>query len=876
MSTLFGKPDYKKTLNIYVNKGEYGKALKIAVKNGDKFYDEDEITKAIDVYLFLLSLLKGKNVIEHSLYERLYEKLIPLLFEDSQEEEALNYSLDLIDEKLMLKKDREAFDILNALKEQFPESEAVVLKAVEVNLSKDDVNNALKELDNAISSIGPKPKFIELAGEILLKIHRYEDAYDYFNALLAVDPDNQLAKQRISELESAFALSKAPKIKAKKTKNEPTSGNTEVGNVEKTKEMVKKVFENSSKLSESYERKQGTPELKGKRNTLSELKENKNSTDKKVIPNKQPTRSEVNVKKNDKSNYLSNEINNSTSKISKSTEHEEDEVIERDKYKPLLTVVKDPLYISAIKTFLKDEKQGYDALISVAERYETINLIDAEYVYLKLFLFAPRNSRVARKLISLYDKIESIYDVKEVKAEKLFVSFIAVKNNSGAEKLEFLKQMERELPVELFVKVQIFKTLSTLGREEEALKYFVDIRDKINNNDLNEIADIAFATVKDDAQGLEVIAHTLYNKRIKTSESFKYFYTLGNILFNSGNKPDGLKWLLRANEVNKLSLDDYIKIAEYIKELPLDTEKDVVAAALNGYVGVVSKDKKDYLFRLILSLKPHNTLYIRHYAEYLSIEKSFKEEAGVLKLLVEKSDLNLAEFINNKMREIAPYLSIDDLREFEKFFNLAKLNAGLLSVYEIMLQKDPSNEEAKIKYLVISIEMEDESNILHFFSENEPSHEYINLVSDKITEYEQMRIKSMLDYHIHFVLGFLYYLVERFEESIASLQFVVRSHRFEPLMHLFLGMSFEKIALSEFALKQYQMIIDSGVENNEVTALALYRMAIIAQKSGDIRKSLELAKRSYALFADENVEKFINNIPGDSEGKIIKMEDKDK
>lgn len=877
MSALFGKPDYKKALNNYVSKGEYEKALKLAIKNGDKFYDKGEITKAIDVYLFLLSLFRSKNIIEHSLYEKLYEKLIPLLFENNQEEEALNYSLDLIDEKLVLKKDNEALEILSALKEQFPESEEVVLKTVEVYLSKNDIQNALKELDNAISSIGPRPKFIELAGEIFLKIHRYEDAYDYFNALLAVDPDNQLAKQRISELESAFALSKTPPLNNQKFKNETPANSAE---------KSEKVVENVQKASgNAYEKEDSIPQIKisqakDNRNVLSEFKEDKNFEVKEKPSTKRGVFTEN--KKIEMSN--DSDVSHSNDKTGKTTNKFPEEAlksnksisINKDKRESLLTVVKDPLYINAIRTLLKDEERGYDALVSVAEKYETISLIDAEYVYLKLFLLAPGSSKVVRKLLSLYNKIASVYDIKDVKAEKLFVSFVAAKNSSGAEKLEFLKQIEKELPNELFVKVRIFKILSILGRREEALKYFSEIKDKISNKVLNEVADVAFAAVKNDVKGLEVIAHVLYRKGVRTGESFKYFYTLGNILFNSGNKPDGLKWLLRANEVNKLSLDDYIKIAEYIKELPLDEEKDIIAAALNGYIDVVSEGKKDYLFKLILSLKPYNAVYIKRYAEYLSEKKRFREEADMLKLLIEKMDLNSAEFVNSKISEIVSYLGIKDLEKLEQFFSFVKSNSGLLNVYEIMLQKDPSNIEAKIKHLIISVEMEDEDNILHFFKENEPSHKYIDLVSDKITEYEQLRLKSMLDYHIHFILGFLYYLVERFEESIASFQFVVRSHRFEALMHLFLGMSFEKIALEEFATKQYEMILSTEPNNNEIVAFALYRMAVIAHKNGDMKKAFELSKRSYTLYADQRVKKFMESIPNDSETKILKMEENDK
>ncbi len=871
MSALFGKPDYKKTLSTYVNRGEYKKALKFAIKSGDKYYDNGEVNKSIGVYLFLLRLFRNKNVVDHSLYERLYEKLIPLLFESNQEEEALNYSLDLIDEKLVLNKDSEVLDILSALKEQFPESEAIVLKTVEVYLSKGDVQSALKELDKAISSIGPKPKFIELAGEILLKIHKYEDAYDYFNALLAVDPDNQLAKQRISELESAFALSKTPPLKNKEVKEETGAKTTE--NVKGTV-----VSTSSESLSKPSQEKQINAEATSNRNVLAKLKNGQHPENKKVDLAEQTMPDKVKVVDNKPNGaHSKGEISKDVNKLLANQEKSRiDNSTEKDKYKPLLAISKDSLYVKAIKSFLKDEKQGYEALISVAEKYETTNLIDAEYIYLKLFAFEPTNSKVAHKLLSLYDKIASVYDVNEVKAEKLFISLFAAKNSSGIEKLEFLKQIEKELPDELSVKIEILKNLSLLGKKEEALKYFNEIKDKVSSKDLNEVADITFSTVKNDVKSLEVIARVLYRKDIKTSTSFKYFYALGNILFNSGNKPDGLKWLLRANEVNKLSLDDYVKIAEYIKGLPLDTEKDVVAEALNGYVDIAGKDRKDYLFKLILSLKPHNVLYVKRYAEYLSANKRFKEEVSMLKVLAERLDINSAEFVNNKIHEVAQYLGIGDLKTFEKFFDFAQLKLGVLSVYEIMLQKMPSDEEVKIKHFIVSVEIEDEDNILHFFRENDPSHKYMSFVSNKISEYEQLRLKSMLDYHIHFVLGFLYYLVERFEESIASFQFVVRSHRFEPLMHLFLGMSFEKIALAEFATKQYEMILNSNSVSRNITAFALYRMAIIAHKNKKKKKALEFAKRSYELVPDENIKRFIESIPDDSEDKILKMEESDK
>jgi tetratricopeptide (TPR) repeat protein len=371
MSALFGKTDHKKVLRAYIEKGEYEKALKFAVKIGDKFYDEEEMEKAIDTYLLLLELMEGKDVSNHSLYEKLYEKLIPLLFENGQEEEALKYSLLLVNEKVALKKDKEAFDILSALESQFPNSPEIVLKKVELYLSNGDSQSALNSLNNAIASIGPKPKFIELAGEILLNLHKYQDAYDYFNALLAVDPDNEIAKQRISELESALELSKTSLVKIHKE-------NGEIGNVPQVKESV-----NPGNAEENNTRRV--------RNVLSELKKETAALSHPVANknvNAKETTSKINIEKTQevipKGKQQKKESKKDFSENEKTSvaviNNNQDDLV--DKQKPLLKIVKDPMYVSALQTFLKDEASGYNALLSVAEKYETINPIDAEYIYI--------------------------------------------------------------------------------------------------------------------------------------------------------------------------------------------------------------------------------------------------------------------------------------------------------------------------------------------------------------------------------------------------------------------------------------------------------------------------------------------------------------
>jgi tetratricopeptide (TPR) repeat protein len=150
------------------------------------------------------------------------------------------------------------------------------------------------------------------------------------------------------------------------------------------------------------------------------------------------------------------------------------------------------------------------------------------------------------------------------------------------------------------------------------------------------------------------------------------------------------------------------------------------------------------------------------------------------------------------------------------------------------MAKDPNNKIALIKFFITSVEGESLKEIFRFFDQFPPSHVYTSLVDPFIEKYKARQGKEPFNFHIHFALGFFYFLTERYEEAIASFQFVVRSHQFEAFMHYFLGICFEKILLQDFAATQYNMAVNMESSLPEVKLNALYRLGILYKEHGKI------------------------------------------
>ncbi len=840
MSALFFKKDYFKQIESLVEAGKFEAALNVAIKVGDSFYEKNEPEKASDLYEKLIKLFEEANFSDRKVFEKLYEKLIPLLFEEGKTEEAMEKSLKLIDIKIALDKNEEADEILSALKEEFRNNEKVFLKDVDINLRKGRVEDALDTLKYMIAHISPDPKYMELATELLLKLDRKKEALDYINTLISLDPGNAFAEAKLKEL-----------------KIEPDKG------VKKDNLQNKQFSERDINKVKNISNKQSAGKT-GKVDTKlgSSQKDNKPSFYRKT----------ASVKKNENGDLSQkSSVDSSTKEVesqvkSKETENKKkseeihrqisNEVFEQEEYK------------SAVLNLLADSDDAFNKLMDLAGKYENEEkLYEAEYLYLKAFVVKPEDGKVVEDLIRIYDKTKRTED-------KIFILRIAEKYAKGRKKVEYMVKISELAPDNDLVKMQIVKNAALLGDKDLALRYF-NLAKNIDKDkrSLNEILDLLFPLVNKDLDILKGFAVKIKRVGLDTKTAFKYYLATGKLLFSMGDKPEGLKWLMRANEIEKLPLEDYIKIAEYIKEVPLDTEKDIVASALNGYIDVISsEDEKEHIFKLILSLKPNNTLYIKKYAEFLKSKGKYKEVAHLVKKLISKSDVNSLDLVGESLPKIAEYLDDETLIKAAELFVIDGNTFKAAEIYEILQLRNPDDKQYLIKKFVLQIENEDIENIVKFFDKTPPSHNFSDFVEPEILKFEKKRTLSPFDYHVHFVLGFLYYLTERYEEAIASFQFVLRSHRFEILMYLFLGMSFEKIGLPDFAIKRYQAALEANVENEFIKKMTYTRIISLLIKQGKFKEAREFVqKATNSGVAGEEIAELVKSIPDDD--KIIHIKE---
>ncbi len=813
MSALFFKKDYFKRIESLVDTGKFESALNLAIKIGDSLYDKGDLKDALDLYEKLLDLFKRSNFSDNKVFEKLYEKLIPLLFEIGKTEQAIEMSLILVDIKIALEKSEEAKEILYALKREFKDNEKVLLRDVDINLREGRTEDALQTLKYMISHISPDPKYIEIAVEILLKLGRKDEALDYLNTLISIDPGNVFAETKLREI-----------------KGESTSVN----------QNEEPIF-NESKIAESKEEQ-------GPRGQKKEVFNGE------VNPKVPLSRKTASVKK--------------ISVLNKGQKHSFKKETENvEKYNAIYDeFFKKKEYKNAIVKVLDNPKRSFTLLLNLADDCkDRKKFLEAEYYFLKAFLIEPESKLVVEKLANIYEQTGR-------KEDKVFVLKAAVKYAKGNEKINYLVKISELVPDNYTVKAEIVREACAIGEKEVALKYFNQIK-STDKNLINELFELLFPLVSKDLNVLKNLALKMKSLNMKTKTTFKYYLTVGKLLFNMGDKPEGLKWLMRANEIGKLPLEDYVQIAEYIKDIPLDTEKDIVAAALNGYADVITSDEeKGRILKLILSLKPNNTLYIKKYAEFLKSKGKYKDVAYLIKKLIAKADVNSLDLVGSSPSKIAEYLDDNILIKAAELFIIEGDTVKAGEIYEILQRRNPDNKQYVVKNFILQVENENIESIVKFFENVSPNHNFANFVEQEISKFEKKRTLSPFDYHVHFVLGFLYYLIERYEEAIASFQFVLRSHRFEILMYLFLGMSFEKIGLPDFAIKRYQSALDSNIENDFIRRVIFERIISILTRQGkfdEARRFGEKALRSGVK--DEKIVKLVESIP--NEDKIIHMKE---
>lgn len=762
MSALFGKKNYVAVFERLVKNGDIPGALKEAVREGDSLYDLGHLDEAIFLYSSFLDILKANNVQDDKIYEKIYEKLAPLYLAQESVRKGIDTVLLLIDKKIALGKKGEAQSLMKSLVKNSPLDMEDYLKIVENYVKIGFLSDAFNIVEGLIQKSGANERLLKLGGEILYHLGKLEDALSYFNALLAINSDDEFSRSRVKEIEEAIHR----KTESKETIQETVESNLSPPTVKE--ETPSNAARPTIKVSEEPVE---TPP-----------------------PITHPIKEKI------------------------------EEILHNN-----------PDYAKALEEIKKgNEQQAIELLKEIAQKFEEEDYLISEFLYSRILVLDPSN-------LTIYKRLSSLYKSRERLDESIFYLEVALKHAKGERKIEILNELSALIPQDKRVKFELFTAYLEESKVKDAIDTLLTFED---NADIEKGALQLLPYISDDIQTLTTVSKFLKNKEISGKTAYPFFYNPGKAFFNKGDKEEGTKWLILAHKISKLPLEDYIMIGEYIKNMPLDVEKNIVAEALHEEVNnVQDKERKQYIMRLLTELAPKKIPYLSGYLQFLLSTETHPEEGrDILLKLVRQNPVDLAELIFNATMSLKDSLELDDLSTIATFFDLLEKNNEASAIYELILQRDPENKIAFLKFFIMNLEKESVPDIMHFLETFSPSHNYETMVNPFIEKYREIQSKNPFDYHNHFVLGFLYFLTERYEEAIASFQFVVRSHKHLAFMYYFLGLCFEWIALPDFAVVQYQNSLKLSGENNKISLSALFRLYSIYRARGNLeeaRKALE-------------------------------------
>ena len=822
MSALFGKKNYGEIFERLVRSGSIDLALREAIKNGDTLYELGNIDEAILNYNTLLSIFIKNNVSKHESYEKIYEKLAPLYLESGNSKKGIETVLALIDKKITLKKAKEAVNLLKALESNFFNDTALMLKITEVYVKLGFFSEAFEIVDKLIEKDSKNVDLLKMGGELLYKLGRFEESYTYFNAIIMLAPKDEFAKSRLDVLKSQQVKGEKEET-AKFIETPPVETVPSSENIPVLKELEIPAEAHGEKTQQPIE-EMPTPVEKKEIPAVTEpvKTEETRKTVKQVLP----------------------ETSEGAGSIK--------EILHAD-----------PEYLEALENIKKgDERKGIELLKKAAERFENIDSEISEYIYDKILVFDPEDIEVKLKLAGIYKEKKEIEDC-------IFYLRSALKSSKKVEKLQVLKELTSLLPEDMGIKTEVFNSLIELKEFDDAFEIFFKLTDK---DTIENFASKTLPLLKEDVHSLGRVSRFLRGKGFSDMLSHQYFYLYGKALLNMGENVEGIRWLISAHRIAKLPLDDYVMVAQYIKTLPLEGEKDIVGDAILGYIeSIEDLDKKAELLRLVLELKPEKVSYLVSFLNMLIKRETIeKETVSILLRLVQMKPVSYADFIYNVTLKLVDNLNIEELNIIATFFDVLDKKEEATKIYSIVMNKDPGNKNVLIKFFITHIEGESLNEIMGFFDQFLPSHTYLSLVEPFINKYRERQSKEPFDYHVHFVLGFLYFLTERYEEAVASFQFIVRSHQFEAFMHYFLGVCFERILLEDFAMTQYKMAIKMEGNLAEVKLNALYRLSILYRAQGKINEYRDTLSEIVSINPDFKDAGFLfESLP--SEEKIIDL-----
>ncbi|MGC8575846.1 MAG: hypothetical protein ACP5L3_04920 [Caldisericum sp.] len=829
MSALFGKKDFRRDLQNLIQKGDIKGACDYAIKNSSNYEDLGNFDDAILILKTLIELLHENKIDKKDCLELALEKIIALYIEINEVDKVIENSIELARLKIDLSKTSEAVQLLKMIDLRYKLNTNQMKEIIKIYTSIGHYPNALKLIDRVLQKEKDK-ELIKLAGDILYNSSDFEKALEYFKALSVLDPDNEYAKKKIDEIERM--------LRALNRNNE----NVEQKILRKEEKLEERAFEEEPTIAtnETFNKVAQTPVKESiKENIKEELTEDKikDLNEKLVIEEKTEER-----KEDQKPEITKSEVISEKTTISKPQR---------------INLENIPEYIEALTHIEHGNiKEGVKILETLALDFEGKDIDTAIEIYEKILLIDPTNVSVAKKISKI------LLDKGRTK-EAIFYLRSASNSIDPKARLEALLSLKELIPQDENILNRIFNTYIELGNINDAFEILKQFSDEELSRNLEDFFDY----VKDNLSILSKVSKFISSKKIDEFIKFKYLHRTYELYSLSNDKIESIKWLIKAHSVHKLSLDDYLKGAKILKDLKLPEEAEIIAQSIYEYIELENDPLKAFeLSNVIIDLNINKPLY---YAKHLELAKRIGKNDVVL-LMVDKiishNAVQYAELVYDSLKERFKDFDIDTLIKLANYFEIAGLSNASYEINLEILKKDPLNANALAKTFIYAVEKGDEKEILSFLEKFPPSASYANIIEPVIEKYNNLKNKNPFDPTYHFIIGFLYFFTERYEESIAYFQFVIRSNRNKPLMRLMLSICFERTMLHDFALKQLELgLSEDGIP--EVKKELLYRYAVMKKNLGDVISARKALTELLKMGDYKDAKLLLETLP--SEGKII-------
>ena len=881
MSSLFGKKDFRRDLQDLISKGNIKDACNYALNNASSYEELGSLSEAESILKTFIELCDQNKKDEVSCIEVVLERLVSVLIEENSFDNVIEYSIKLSNLKIKLGKATEAIQLLKLIDSRYKLSPVQMRKIVDAYISAEHFPNALKLIDRILEK-EQDLDLIKRAGDISFNMGNFDKALDYFNILLVLDKNNGYALSKVEEIKKILAVLSEGEKKAEMPNKEVRKEKI-VATVQETITFTGENLELDKNIQTPTEEKIITDKINENPSELELIKEipfveTKETPQVEELKETYQKEKPTEVAKIEKEEI--SKIEEAKEKQVGDLESQPKEILETEKKIKSEEIEKAPKETPAKKaTLVLEENPEYkEALLYVengnieeakkiletlALNLEESNVEFALEIYEKILLIDPSNVAIAKRIAKIL--------LEKNRKEEAVLYLRSVANSSDkTASLDALFALADILKDNLEVKKEIFYRLVELGKFEDAIQ----ILKVFPTDNLNKFLTDLLPFVKDAPSVMLQVSKFIKQKDINSDIKFNYFYNTYKLYFDDIDQIEGIKWMIQASLIKKLPLDDYAKAVDFLKEAKLPEESEIVAQSLYSYLEMLNDPKEAYaLSSKIISLNVSKPIY---FAKQLELAQKIGDKENILSMalkLAEHNAIQFAEEIKDAISGMLDSIELDHLKQFANYFDIAGMNEFSYQLYLSILKKDPSNVMAITKTLLYSLEKEDEAEILTFFDKFPPNAAYASIVDPIIEKYKELELRSPFDYNCHFVIGFLYYFSERYENSVASFQFVVRSKRHEAFMRLMLSICFENSLLTEFAIKQLEIALTLDALP-EVRKEILYRYASLKKEMGDILSARKAIAELLSMGEYKDARLILETLP--NEEKIIDIRSKEK